>query len=343
MALILGGLPLQANSLIDQIDGGINDRTDIFAIYKDGELIYEEYRNGYQRDQKHKLWSMSKSLTGLLIARAVKDNRIKIEDSICQYVSMNELSSAEQCDMTIEDILFWQSGTQWAEDYIGFDGAKSNVLTGLYGFGINNFSKYYFSLPYLEKVENNWNYSTGDTHILGYLLRKVYSPMEYEMLPWKELFDPLKIEEATFERDHDGTYLGGSYIFLSHGNLNKVAQMILKEMETPSFLPKDWMNFVLKAKSNTVFTEKMIEDEKAPAIPGGHWWLNRPTSPKTQHVPWPRAPQDTFAAFGVFGQMMFIIPSEQTVIIRLSQDIKGGFDRQNMLDVALKYAREVEK
>lgn len=331
-----------AESLIDKIDRGINDRTDILAIYKDDKIIYQEYRNGYQPDQKHKLWSMSKSITSLLVARAVKEGRLQVESSICDYISIAELSSSLQCNMTIEDLLFWQSGTQWAEDYIGFDGEKSNVLNGLYGVGINNFSNYYFSLPYAPNTELNWNYSTGDSHILSYLLRKVYSPFEYEKLPWSLLFDPLGIQEATFERDHTGTYLGGAYVYLSHKNLHRLAQLVMREMEEPRFLPEQWMSLVLTAKNNTVFNLEMAEEGIAPAIPGGHWWLNRPTEAAVQEIPWPRMPEDTFAAFGVFGQMMFIIPSEKIVIIRLAQDIKGGFDRANMLDIAVQYAREYQ-
>ena len=39
---------------------------------------------------------------------------------------------------------------------------------------------------------------------------------------------------------------------------------------------------------------------------------------------------------------MYIVPSEDIVIIRLAQDIKGGFSKSHFLDVTLKYAREVE-
>ncbi len=330
-------------SLIDEIDLSSNDRTDVLAIYKNDTLVYEEFRHQYTRHQKHKLWSVSKSITGLLVARAVEKGLLNIHSSICDYVSVSHLSSVQQCEVTLEDILHWQSGTEWSETYIGWNGSSSNVLSGLYGEGISDFASYYFSLSYSDTVENNWNYSTGDSHILMHILRQVYSPMEYDSMPWRELFDPLGISDATFERDHTGLYLGGAYIFLSHPSLYKIGQMVSDELKQPHLLPVDWMQQALTPRPNALFTEEMIEDEKAPAIPAAHWWVNRPANPDNQTVPWPRAPTDTFAAFGVFGQMMFIIPSEDIVIIRLAQDIRGGFDKAHFLDVTLKYARENDR
>lgn len=331
-----------AESLINKIDALPNDRTDILAIYKEDQLVYEEYRNGYKPNQKHKLWSMSKSMTSLLVARAVKEGRIDVNNSICEYVGTSEVSSLSQCEITVDRLLFWQSGMDWAENYIGFKGGQSSVLNGLYGSGINDFSKFYFNLPHIKDVKFNWNYSTGDSHILSYILRKVYSPMEYEKLPWTKLFDPLRIKQATFERDHQGTYLGGAYVFLSQQDLFQVAQFILNELKSPQYLTSNWLPYVLKAKPNAYLDQKMIDDATAPAIPGGHWWLNRPSNPDNQIVPWPEAPADTFAAFGVFGQMMFIIPSKNMVIIRLAQDIKGGFDKKNLLKVAFKYVEDLD-
>ncbi len=330
-------------SLIDKIDLSSNDRTDVLAIYKQGKLVYEEFRNQYSRHQKHKLWSVSKSITGLLVARAIDKGLLNVDDSICDYVSVSHLSSVQQCEVTLEDILYWQSGTEWSEAYVGWNGSNSNVLSGLYGEGISDFASYYFSLPYSNSIENNWNYSTGDSHILMHILRQVYSPLEYDFMPWRDLFDPLGISDATFERDHTGLYLGGAYIFLSHPSLYKIGQFVSDEIKRPQLLPAHWMDYALTPRPNSLFTEEMIEEEKAPAIPAAHWWVNRPSNPTNQTVPWPRAPSDTFAAFGVFGQMMFVIPSEDLIIIRLAQDIRGGFDKAHFLDVTLQYARENDR
>ncbi len=333
--------PVYANSLIDQIDTSIKYRTDILAIYKKGDLIYEEFRQGYQRDQKHKLWSLSKSISSLLVARAVKESVLNVEDSICLYVNVSDLSSPAMCEITIDRLLFWQSGVEWAEMYVGLDGSQSSVLNGLYGEGIYDFQKYYFSQSYLNSVQYNWNYSTGDSHILSYILQRAYPPMHYDNLPWDKLFDPLGIKDATYERDHTGVYLGGSYIYLSHPSLNKIAQFILDEIETPKDLPDNWFDYVLTAKAEVEFSDEVQENQPAAAIPGGQWWLNHPTNPDLQKVPWPKAPADVFAAFGVFGQVMFIVPSQELVVIRLAQDIIGGFDDENLLNVALKYAEDL--
>lgn len=330
--MVMGSVATAQTSLIDKIDKNFNDRTDILAIYQHGELVYEEYRRGYQASQKHRIWSMSKSITSLMVARAVQDGRLDISESICKYVPANALPNSELCNLTIDDLLFWRSGTQWSEIYIGLNLENSSVLEGLYGEGIKDFSKYYFSLPYRSELHSNgWNYSTGDSHMLSYILKKVYSAEEYEALPWTLIFDPLGISDVTFERDWTGTYLGGSYLFMNHGDLNKVAQLLLTEYKQPALLPQNWLPSVLTAKTESKYSNKMAEDGVAPAIPGGHWWLNQASNPDIQEIPWPDVPADAFAAFGVFGQMMFVIPSQDLVIIRLAQDVRNGFDRRNLL------------
>lgn len=329
-----------ASSIIDKIDKGVNARTDILAIYKDGVLLKAEYRRGYTGTQKHKMWSMSKSVTSLLLARAVKEGRLSLQDSICDHIPLNELNSVEQCHMTIDDILFWQSGTSWSETYFGFDISNSNVMTGLYGEGGADFATYYKSLDYTpEAYKIGWNYSTGDSHFLSYLLKKVYSPLQYKTLPWDLLFDPIGLKDVTFETDHHGLFLGGSYIYMSQEDLNRVAQFILSEIKKPKLLPQAWFDHVLNARQNAQFNLQMVEDEIAPAIPGGHFWLNRVSNSDIQERPWQAVPEDTFAAFGVFGQMMFMVPSENLVVIRLSSDIKGGFDRENMLKIVMNFVK----
>ena len=328
-------------TLVDKIDQTIKgDRTDVLAIYRNNKLVFEEYRNGYEKGQKHKLWSMSKSLVSLMLAKTVGQEKMKLSDSICDHIAVTELSSTNQCEITLEKILFWQSGVAWDETYLGLDASQSNVLNGLYGTGIQDFSKYYFGLDYSAQINNGWNYSTGDTHIMTYLLKKAYTPMEYAAMPWTLLFDPLGIENVTFERDKSGTYLGGSYIYMAHEDLNKVAQFVLSELKQPKELPADWMQNALKAKTDATFTLEMVEDAIAPAIPGGHWWLNKPSNPDIQAVPWENMPEDTFAAFGVFGQMMYIVPSEDLVIIRLAQDVDGGFNKKRMLKKVMEYLEE---
>lgn len=329
-------------SLISKVDYQLSSRTDVLLIYKNRRLIYQEYANGYKPTQKHRLWSISKSVTGLLLAQAVHEQRIQLQDSICDYLGSSLLLSGSFCSMTVDDLLFWQSGTQWEEIYLGLDGTSSPVLMGLYGPGINHFAHFYFSLEHsLEPHENHWNYSTGDTNIISYLLQRVYSEEEYKRLPWTRLFDGLGVH-ATFERDHTGLFMGGSYVFMSGEDLYKVGQFALDEAKQPNHLPSFWMKHVLTAKPKSVFNQEMVDDQIAPAIPGGHWWLNQPTSPEKQMVPWPDLPRDSFAAFGVFGQQMYIIPSEEIIIIRLAQDIKGGFDRLNFLKHAYGYAKEVQ-
>lgn len=333
-------LPTQAKELVDEIDYGLYD-TDILLVQKNGELIYEGYRNGYKPDQKHRLWSMTKSITNLIVGRAVKEGRWQIEDSVCLHLQENLFVQPRFCDITISDLLYWQPGVEWDETILSLNLGNSNLMNLLYGRGVEDISAYYLGLEVENEPGTSWRYSTGDTTFIWYLLRQIYSPAEYDNLMWDKILTPLDITNATFERDHAGHFFGGSYLYLSAHDMLKVANLALDEYENSNYLPQGWMQSSTTARANAEFTLKMVKKSEAPAIPGAHWWVNQPVS-DIQAVPWPEVPADAFAAFGVFGQITVVIPSQKIVIVRLAQDFVGGYNRNRFFEKIYEFINERE-
>jgi len=68
-------------------------------------------------------------------------------------------------------------------------------------------------------------------------------------------------------------------------------------------------------------------------VGGGQWWLNRPI--KGAAKPWPDAPPDTFAALGHWGQVLYVIPSADLVIVRYGDDRDGSYRHNEFLKRAL--------
>lgn len=48
-------------------------RTEGVLIIKDGKIIYEKYDRGYDKNKKHIMWSISKTVTALLYGVALKE------------------------------------------------------------------------------------------------------------------------------------------------------------------------------------------------------------------------------------------------------------------------------
>lgn len=324
-----------SDSLIDKVEFSGLYKTDALILYKEGNIIHEEYRYGYDGDKVHRLWSVSKSFTSLLIGIAIKERRLSLHDKICDLIGeQKSVNNKHFCSMTVDDLLHWQSGIDWRENYFSFQFKNSTVLRALYGSGIHNFGEFFLSLPFTHEPGKKFTYSTGDSHFLSYLLKQVYPAEEYDNLPWSKLFTPLGINSATLERDQTGTYMFGSYLYMKIHDILKLAKFVLREYKSSQILPENWMKESTQVRENVSFNWWDERFGKAPGIPARHWWVNRPSTPN-QMIPWPDAPADTFVAFGVFGQIVAIIPSQDAIIIRMAHDAIGSYDRSYFMKVMM--------
>ena len=100
-------------------------------ILKDGKIIYEKYAYGYSKDRPHKLWSVSKAITNLLVGIAVRENKFSMKDNVCRFFKKHSLQF--NCkDMTVENLMDWSSGLHWKEKDI--PSSTTNMLYGDNGY-----------------------------------------------------------------------------------------------------------------------------------------------------------------------------------------------------------------
>ena len=152
LILLLAILPLGACNSSSSSPGGGNDagpvnydftglhnvlfggswQTDGVVVTVGGQVVYEEYANGYSASTRHITYSASKSIGSALIGLAIDQGRMSLPDSVCKYISKPPTADPTLCDTTIEHLLHMSSGLKWSEDY-GSDPTTSNVLEMLYG------------------------------------------------------------------------------------------------------------------------------------------------------------------------------------------------------------------
>ena len=305
-------------------------------IMKDGKIIYEKYAHGYDKDRLQKLFSISKSVTSLLIAMAVKEKKISLQDNLCVY--LKDYETQFDCKkVTIEDILGWSSGIQWKETFIDFPLYSSifNLLYNKEGYGDS--TSFILSHPLAKKPGYSWHYSSGDTNLLMSILSKVYSPGEYATLPWTKLFNPLGIKKAVWETDRKGVFSGCCSLYLTTRSLGRIGQFMLNKGEWMGrqLLPEQWIQEYVVSTPPSFIQEPVLIREQF--VPGFHWWVNKPS----QHgnVLKPRAlisaPQDMYLAIGYSGQFLFIIPSLNTVIVRTGLPTGTYVDSNAVVGMAL--------
>ena len=116
---------------------------------------------------------------------------------------------------------------------------------------------------------------------------------------------------AVLETDPSGTFVGSSFGWASARDWARFGQLYLQDgqWDGQRILPKGWVE---QAQDKSRGSKRAY---------GSHWWINR----GRRH---PDLPRNSFSAEGYEGQMLLIIPSDQTVIVRLGQTPEPGkFDR----------------
>ncbi|MDR7285234.1 CubicO group peptidase (beta-lactamase class C family) [Pseudomonas corrugata] len=306
-------------------------RTDALLVIRDGRLIYERYAGPTTADTPHLTWSISKSLMATVMGVAYGEGLFKRQDSVQTFYPPMQ----KHPGVTLADLLHWASGLDWQEDY-EYAPLKSSVVAMLYTRGHQDMAAFTADHAEYAKPGQAFRYSSGDSNVLSAALKNIVGPARYPDYPWTALFEPLGIRHAVWESDATGTFVASSYACLTARDLARVGLLMAREgrWQDRQLLPKDWVAF-----NREPFAHYQAHQDEA--VPGGHWWLNRPVEGAAQ--PWPDAPADTFAALGHWGQAMYVIPSEHLVIVRYGDDRDGSYQHNDLLKLVLKaFAQQVQ-
>ncbi|MBV4483992.1 beta-lactamase family protein [Pseudomonas sp. SWRI153] len=302
-------------------------RTDALLIIRDGQIVYERYAGPTTEQTPHLTWSISKSLMATVLGVAYGEGLFKLDDPALKFYPALERHPA----ITLANLLNWASGLDWQEDY-EYAPLKSSVVAMLYTRGHRDMAAFTAEHDRYAAPGQAFRYSSGDSNLLATALKTMVGPQRYFDYPWTALFEPLGIRHAVWETDGSGTFVASSYAYLTARDLARVGLLMARggRWNDRQLLPKDWVAFSLKPFE----AYKAHQDE---AVPGGHWWLNRPA--ESAISPWPDAPPDTFAALGHWGQALYVIPSEKLVIVRYGDDRDGSYKHNELLKRVLQAVR----
>ena len=277
------------------------------AVVQDNQILFEHYAPHHGPASRWISFSVTKSISSLLIGAAVKDGYIRsIDDRVADYLPRFEGSAYG--DATIEDLLHMASGIAWNEDY---EDPQSDVSVAgaLNGIAL---TRHLAQLPRLAPSGERFNYNTGEANLVGELLRSAVGMNAAPYLSAKVW--------QTFGMEHDATWLldepngretGGCCISASVRDYARLGLFALNDGVLPNgerVLPEGWM-----AASTTPFAD---EPEY-----GYMWWL---------------LGEGRYTASGIFGQKIVVIPDKRLVIGVHSNAISAvGSDYARHLNAAL--------
>ncbi|UOE44169.1 serine hydrolase domain-containing protein [Agromyces larvae] len=264
------------------------------VVAKGGELVAERYADGFDADTPQLGWSMSKSVTDLMVGVLAKQGDVSLDDD-----RLRPEWTDGRADITVEQLLRMTSGLEWDETYdVGTPITRMLYLEPDMG-------GFVASLPLEHEPGTVQEYSSGSTTLLCSVL--VERTGLGANLPRDTLLGPLGLSSAVFEPDAAGTPVCSSYLWMTPRDWAAIGRFALQngEWNGEQLLPEDWM-----ARSLEVLPVDATDD------PGfGMSWRTNVLPDGT--LRWPELPEDTYYAAGHDGQKVLVVPSEDLVVVRM--------------------------
>lgn len=276
----------------------------LLVVYKD-KIIAEKYDAGFDKESKILGWSMTKSITATLFGILQKQGKYDID----KPVPIPEWQNDERKIITTNDLIQMNSGLEWEENYNTIcDATKMLFLS-------ENMGRVQLEKPAVFKPNTHWNYSSGTTNLLSYILRNQFKThQEYLDFWYSALIDKIGMNSMIVETDMAGNYVGSSYGWATTRDWAKFGLLYLHKGK--------WNGEQLFEEGWATYVATPTKGSKGDY--GGHFWLNSGGR-------YPDAPKDLYSANGYQGQKVFIIPSLDLVIVRMGLTEDAKFDVNGML------------
>lgn len=264
-------------------------------VIQDGRIRLERYGLGLGATERWVSFSMTKSLTSTLVGAALKSGAIgSLEDPVTRYLPA--LAGGGYDGVTVRQLLTMTSGVRWNEDYFDPNSDVARFLREPPRPGEDPVVAFMGRLPRAAQPGTRWNYSTGETNLVGSLIAAAEGRPLAQLLS-ERIWSRAGMEaDAVWALDQGGREMGGCCVSATLRDWGRIGLMALENGQVGGdrIVPDDWFAQAVV---------KQAETGEAGEGYGFQWW--------TQD-------DGVYGAYGIFGQAIRVDPERRLVIVVLS-------------------------
>ena len=297
------GPPLALSLDVDAFMAG--QRSAALLIVHDGKLRLERYGLDFDASGRWTSFSVAKSVTSTLVGAALRDGHIRsMDDKVSDYIVAMKGSAYD--DVSIRQLLTMTSGVRWNEDYGDPNSDVARFNNHQPEEGVDALVSYLRRLPREAPAGTRWNYSTGETNLVGILLGEATGKPLAQYLSEK-IWVPAGMEQqATWIISKTGREISGCCIQAASRDFARFGVFVLggARVAGQPIAPDGWLEQA---------TSKQADIGRPGRGYGYQWWTYTDGS---------------FSARGIFGQGIFIDPKRKLVIASNANWGGGATDRE---------------
>ena len=261
------------------------------VVLHKGQVRLEYYGLDFSREEKWTSFSVAKSFTSTLVGAAIKDGFISsLQDKVSDYIP--DMKGSAYDNVTIEQLLTMTSGVQWNESYTDPNSDVNQFNTHVPAEGVDMVASYMRDLPRAVAPGEQYNYSTGETNLIGLVVSQATGKDLSSYLSEKVWQHIGAQYDASWLLNISGHEISGCCIQASTRDYARFGQFIMKgaKVGESSILPEAYL-----AKA----TSTQAEFGSDRLSYGYQWWIYNDGS---------------FDGRGIFGQGIYIDPANELVI-----------------------------
>jgi len=277
-----------------------------------GEVAAERYGEGYGPETRFLGWSMSKTVTAVMMGALVAEGRLRLDDS--PPIPAWQRAGDPRGEITLRQLLQMRSGLRHEEKADPV--YTSPEVRMLFLDGRDDMAAWAEAQPLDHEPGRVFAYSTPTGVILADIAARVLAPegdADARQRAVAEFFEsrisgPLDAPSFMPEYDAAGTMMGGSMIWASAPDWAKFGEMLRHKgsVKGAYLVPRAWIEFMIRPNPRADDYGAML-------------WLNRETDSDRDVLFADRGPDDVFAAVGHLGQYIIVSPSQRLTIVRLGK------------------------
>jgi CubicO group peptidase (beta-lactamase class C family) len=266
------------------------DSMNSFMLLRHGHVVAEGWWAPYSASSPHMLYSLSKSFTSTAVGLAIAEGKLSLDDEVIKFFpdDVPADASSNLKSMRVSDLLRMSTGHQTEPTRTAEEA----------------WTKTFLAHPVPFKPGTHFLYNTSGTYMLSAIVQKATGMTVLDYLR-PRLFEPLGIENPTWEASPQGISTGGYGLSVRTEDIARFGQLYLQKgkWQGKQLVPESWVEAATTRQTSNGSNPKSDWDQGY----GYQFW---------------RCRHGAYRGDGAFGQYCLVLP-EQDAVIAITSGVKN--------------------